>query len=76
MTTFKIKTYGKTELAKLYFPELSPPSAYKRLARKIAATPQLRSQLNETQKVRRRWYFFPKEVRRIVEALGAPEEDL
>ena len=76
MTSFKIKTYRKSELARLYFPELSSASAYKRLARKIAATPQLRTLLNENQKVRGRWYFFPKEVRRIVEALGAPEEDL
>lgn len=67
MEEFKIRTYGKTELALKYAPELTGSGALKKLQRWIKFNPRLRPLL----KIKGRVYT-PRQVRRIVEELGEP----
>ena len=59
-TDFRIRSYGRTELAQLYNPCLTPKAAYRavRLA-ELGKLPGSRS-------------YTPAQVREIVEALGEP----
>ena len=71
-TYFKIRTYGKKQLAKLYYPDVPAKTAYYRLRRSINQVPRLRRTIMGSGKPRM-WYYTPKEVRLIVDALGVPE---
>ena len=42
MNSFAIRTYGRTELAQLYCPDLCPESAYRKLKHWIDLYPGLR----------------------------------
>ena len=64
---FKIRAYGKTELALLYAPELTQSGALKKLRRWMRINPRLRQLLRVKGRV-----YTPKQVRRIVEELGEP----
>ena len=64
---FKIRTYGRTELAQLFFPQLHSQSAWQKLRSWLQLNPQLR-QLTTL----KRRTFTPAEVRLIVELLGDP----
>ena len=46
METFKIRTYGRTELAQLYSPGLCPQAAFRKLNQWIDFHPTLRSSLH------------------------------
>ena len=64
---FIIQTYGKSELAMLYFPHLSKESALKNLREELKINPRLHHLVNaKTHK------YWPKQVRMIVEELGEP----
>ena len=70
---FKVRTYGRTELALLYSPELNPESAFRRLKRWIIRSPQLSEQLVHQGKLcSSSRTFTPAQVRLIVEMLGEP----
>ena len=64
---FKIRTYGRTELAQLFFPKLHSQSAWQKLRSWLQLNPQLRP----LAAIRRRT-FTPAEVRQIVDMLGEP----
>ena len=70
--TFEIKTYGKRQLAKLYYPELSGKAAYRRLLGQIASCPKLKEKLKEIGRSQRSWFYSPSEVKCIVESMGPP----
>ena len=62
-----IKTYGRMELAQLYFPAIAPRSAWKRmkdLLRESSTTAELAEQ---TRRV-----FMPAEVSLIFDTFGVP----
>ena len=70
--TFIIRTYGKRQLAKLYYPELSGTAANKKLRGQIATCPKLKEKLKEIGRNQRSWFFSPREVKCIVESMGVP----
>ena len=47
MENFEIRTYGRTELALCYFPDLNPQVAYRKLQYWIDYYPHLREQLEK-----------------------------
>ena len=65
--TFTIRAYGKSELAMLYFPNLTKESAMKNLRAELKINPRLRHLVNS--KTRK---FWPKQVRMITDELGEP----
>lgn len=72
MEPFKIRTYGRTELAQLYCPGLCPQAAFRKLNQWIDFHPTLRSELYAlvpSDKVRT---YTPAQVQLIYNALGEP----
>ena len=50
MENFEIRTYGRTELALCYFPDLNPQVAYRKLQYWIDYYPHLREQLRSEER--------------------------
>ena len=69
---FKVHSYGITELAMLYCPELTANGALKRFRRWIDINPVLHKQLGFSQGKHRARSFTPFEVKLILEILGEP----
>ena len=69
---FKIRTYGRTELAQLYSPGLCPQAAFRKLNQWIDFHPTLRSSLHALVASDKTRTYTPAQVRLIVEALGEP----
>ncbi len=72
MDSFVIRTYGRTELAQIYCPNLCPEAAFRKLKHWIDLCPDLRDGLSALA-----WFFpfplyTPAQVRLIVAALGEP----
>ena len=63
----EIRTYGRTELAQLYFPAICPRAAWAKLRLYMSDYPRLRKLL-----VCRRRTFLPAEVSLIFDTLGRP----
>lgn len=73
MQEFKIKAYGKSELALQYFPEAaSAHTAVNHLMSWIRCNPVLTEELTRLGYRKSAKYFTPKEVGKIVEYLGEP----
>ncbi len=74
MTTehFTIRSYGRTELAQCYFPDLNPQVAYRKLQSWIDYYPHLRERLRAAGCNPRCRVYMPVHVRMIVEAIGEP----
>ena len=73
MKEFKVKAYGKSELALQYFPEAaSAHTAVNHLMSWIRRSPQLKEQLVKRGYRKSAKFFTPKEVGLIVEYLGEP----
>ena len=66
---FEIRAYGKSELAMIYFPDVSKETALKRLNVWLKINPRLRYLLNPNI-----YNYTPKQVRQIVEEVGEPYE--
>ena len=66
-TDFRIRSYGRTELAQLY-----PKAAYRKLVGWIDHYPGLAVRLAELGKLPGSRSYTPAQVREIVEALGEP----
>ena len=64
---FKIQSFGRTELATRYFPNIKPMSAWLKLKALLLENPDLAPL---TQLKRRT--FSPAEVNKIYQALGQP----
>ena len=69
---FKIREYGRTELAQLYSPDITPASAWKKLKIWIGLYPGLNQQLSLLGYHQRQRIFTPSQVRAIVDAIGEP----
>jgi hypothetical protein len=72
MNTFEIRTYGRTELAQLYCPNLCPEAAFRKLKHWIDLCPDLRDGLSALGGSSRSRSYMPAQVRLIVAALGEP----
>lgn len=72
MESFKIRSYSKKELALLFFPDSMPGTAVKHLMTTIRRCDMLWDELQAMGYNNRRKTFTPREVRAIVEWLGAP----
>ena len=62
-----IKTYGRTELAQLYFPAICPRAAWAKLRLYMSDYPQLNELLQTGHRS-----FVPSEVAFIFDCLGRP----
>ena len=69
---FRVREYGRTELATLYCPDLAPESAWRRLRRWMELFPGLMEKLHASGYHSHLRSFTPAQVRLIVEALGEP----
>ena len=72
METFKIRTYGRMELAQMYNPCMNPHSAYRKFIMWIELCPNLRDRLMEMGHNPRKRTYTPLQVKAIIEALGEP----
>ena len=72
MDRFKIRTYGKGELAQLYCPYLSTSAARRKLMQWIELQPRLVEILYASGLTEHSKSFTPIQVKYIVEALGEP----
>ena len=74
--TFEIRTYGKSELAMLYFPEARTPSgALNNLNFWIDTKPGLRKKLRKLGMSKKAHFYTPREVELIVTASGEPTKN-
>ena len=72
MQQFRIRHYGRMELAQLYCPDIAPESAWKKLKRWIDLNPGLADRLRAVGYDSRTRSFTPAQVRLITDALGEP----
>lgn len=72
MKQFEIRQYGRTELALLYSPQITPEAAWKKLKVWIGHFPGLTHQLQALGYDPRQRTFTPAQVTAIVGALGEP----
>lgn len=72
MNEFKIRAYGRMELAQLYSPALTDIAAYRKMKKWITVCPGLLQRLYDLGYDPQRRSFTPLEVRVIVDALGEP----
>jgi hypothetical protein len=72
MTNFKIRTFGRTELAQLYCPGLDPVLALQKLYRWMRKNTALTQALSDVNYNKYRHSFLKREVRLIVYYLGEP----
>lgn len=66
---FTIKSYGKSELAAMYFPYIKPDSALRQFKVWLKVNPRLRHLLKVPGN-----FYTPKQVRQIVGEVGEPFE--
>lgn len=69
---FRMKSYGKADLAMKYNPDLTISSAQKALKRWIDYNKELTAELEKTNYNKYRKIYTPKEVELIVKYLGEP----
>lgn len=73
----KIKEYGRTELAVIYFPNITQGSAWRKFRKLIDWQPTLAYRLEKAgYKHSKQRYFTPNQVCIIVEEIGLPELNL
>ena len=72
MIEFKIRAYGRMELAQLYSPELTGIAAYRKMNKWIVRCPGLQERLSDLGYQPQHSSYTPLEVRAIVDALGEP----
>lgn len=73
MNDFEIRTYGKSELAMLYFPQAeTKKGALNNLNFYINSKPGLRQKLRDLGSPPNAHSYLPNEVELIIKALGQP----
>ena len=72
MTEFKIRAYGRMELAQLYSPQLTDIAAYRKMKKWIERCPGLQQRMYDQAYQPEHRSYTPLEVRVIVDALGEP----
>ena len=76
MTNFKVRAYGKSELAWLYFPTAnSAHTAVNHLMAWVYRIPQLVDGLQKLGYRKTAKFFTPREVALIIDYLGEPYEN-
>ena len=70
--TFRLRAYGRTELAQAYNSHLSPGAAWQKLSLWIHLYPDLTQRLKAIGYSPHQRVFTPRQVAVIVEALGEP----
>lgn len=68
---FRIRAYGRKELAQLYNPNMTPDAAYRKLQKWIDYSPGLRERLDKMVNYKARTWT-PAQVAIIIDALGDP----
>ncbi len=71
-STFKLRSYGYSELAQLYFPHITKKSASVQLRRWLILNKKLNASLGETGFFPGQKLLTPKQVGLILEFLGKP----
>lgn len=71
-TPFRYRSFGKSELASLYIPDILPASAMREFNEWINAFPGLAEQLCATGLAPKSKRYTPAQVKLIAEALGSP----
>ena len=71
---FKVREYGRTELALAYCPDIAPESAWKKFKRWLNLYPGLMDGLRAIGYSSHTRSFTPRQVRLIVECLGSPAD--
>jgi len=66
------RSYGKSELAMLYFPKATPAAALKRLTRWIAKDPELSKKLEANNLTKYSKFWSRKQVELIIYYLDDP----
>jgi len=74
MDSFVIRTYGRTELAQIYCPNLCPEAAFRKLKHWIDLCPDLRDGLSALGGSSRSRSYTPAQVRLIVAAQSLKPE--
>lgn len=69
---FRIRSYGKSELAQLYLPTVTPCAARRTFNAWITLSPGLTDRLKSLGFSPSSHYYTPRQVQLIVEALGEP----
>lgn len=72
MEAFRIKEYGRQQLAQMYSPDIAPESAWKKLKRWIQHSPGLTERLHALGYDSHTRSFTPAQVMAITDALGEP----
>lgn len=71
---FKVREYGRTELALAYCPDIAPESAWKKFKRWLNLYPGLMDGLRAIGYSSHTRSFTHRQVRLIVECLGSPAD--
>lgn len=69
---FKVRAYGKTELAQLYMPNSEPRCACKILQRWFNINPELTEELNRAGYKKHQKILTPRQVKIIIKYIGEP----
>ena len=69
---FRVRAYGRTELAQLYLPHITPGRAWRKLRSWIGAYPGLSAQLRRLGYRPEQRMFTPLQVKTIADCLGDP----
>lgn len=70
MFSMKIRTYGHTELAQLYFPNITQKAAANKLSYWISINPELSKAIPKNTRT-----LNPKQVKLIIDTVGEPESE-
>ena len=68
----KVRKYGRTELATMYSPDITPEAAWRKLRQWIRRSPGLEAALRAAGYTDRCRTFTPAQVQLIFEGLGEP----
>ena len=71
-TSFVLRTYGRTELAQLYYPAYTSTSAWRALRHELELCKPLARELRAQGYVTTQRHFTPRQVRTITQYLGTP----
>lgn len=71
-TPFYCRSYGKSELAALYLPDILPQSAMKQFNEWIDLYPGLADELRKSGLRRKSKRYTPAQVKMIIKAIGEP----
>ncbi|MBO7466064.1 MAG: DUF4248 domain-containing protein [Bacteroidaceae bacterium] len=69
---FNVRTYGRTELALLYFPQHTPCATWRALRHELELCKPLARELRAQGYTTSQRHFTPRQVRTITQYLGTP----